>query len=456
MFKKNQVIPLTIDSVSNEGNGVGRADGIAVFVPMTAPGDQIRAKIVKTHSSYCYGIVDELLAPSDQRMEQSCPVYNRCGGCSLRHMTYEGELAAKEGWVSDAFRRIGGFSIPIEAIIPSPRQEGYRNKAQYPFAMGPNGAYCGFYAPRSHTVIPAEDCRLQPPFFGELARAVCRYIDASGASVYDERTGQGLFRHLYLRWGEYTGEVMVCLVVNGSQIPQENLLLKNVLEACPQVVSVLLNENTRNTNVILGSKTRVLYGADRIEDVLRQVRVFLSPLSFYQVNHEGAQRLYALAEEMADLKPEDTLLDLYCGTGTIGLFMARRVKEVIGVESVSAAVVDARFNAAANGIENARFLCADAGKAAVQLEEEGLLPTVVILDPPRKGCDETTLEAVARMAPERIVMVSCNPATAARDVKCLADRGYALKRVKPVDMFPRTSHVETVILLSRNEGAIHA
>ena len=449
MLKKNQLIPLEIQSVTNEGNGVGRFEGMAVFVPGTAPGDRLTARVVKVLSSYCYGIVEELLEPGPGRVEPACPVCRRCGGCSLQHLSYPAELAVKEGWVRDSLRRIGGLDAPVRPILGSPLELHYRNKAQYPIAKGKDGAFCGFYAPRSHTVIPAEGCLLQPAFFGEIARAVCRYIDRSGEEPYDEASGKGLFRHLYLRWGEAAGEVMVCLVVNGERIPEPQSLVSSLLSVCPQISSILVNTNTKNTNVILGPKTRVLFGASAIRDLLCGVRVNISPLSFYQVNRRGAELLYRQAAELARLTPEDVLLDLYCGAGTIGLSMARQVREVIGVEVVESAVRDAEQNARENGVENARFLCADAGQAAGRLREEGLLPTVVVLDPPRKGCDTATLEAVAGMTPSRVVMVSCNPATMARDAAVLSKKGYRLTAVQPVDMFPRTAHVETVVLLSK-------
>lgn len=449
MLKKNDVIPLTIQSITSEGSGVGRYEGMAVFVPGAAPGDRLTVQVVKALSSYCYGIIREIIQPGPGRVEPACPVSRRCGGCSLQQLSYPAELLEKERWVADALSRIGGISPPVRPILPSPAFSGYRNKAQYPIGMGKTGACCGFYAPRSHTLVPATGCLLQPPFFGDIARAVCRYIDASGGEPYDEKKGTGLFRHLYLRWGEATGQVMVCLVINGQRLPQPQLLVSTVLAACPGVTSILVNTNRKNTNVILGEETRVLFGAAAIRDVLAGVEVEISPLSFYQVNRRGAELLYRQAAELADLDGGDILLDLYCGAGTIGLSMARRVKELVGVEIVESAVRDAEKNAERNGIKNARFFRADAGTAAVRLEKEGLRPTVVVMDPPRKGCDAATLAAVARMGPRRVVMVSCNPATMARDLKVLGETGYRAEAVQPVDMFPRTAHVETAVLLRR-------
>ncbi len=453
MLKKNDLIPLEIQAVTSEGNGVGRYEGIAVFVPGSAPGDRLTVRVVKVLSSYCYGIVQEILSPGPGRIQPACPVCRRCGGCSLQHLSYEEEVQIKGRWIRDALERIGGLNLPLEKMLPSPRAEHYRNKAQYPIGKGPEGAFCGFYASRSHTIVPCGgDCLLQPPFFGEIARAVCRYIDESGQEPYDEVTHRGLFRHLYLRWGEATGQVMVCLVVNGSSIPRPRLLVSRVLAACPNVTSILVNTNTKRTNVILGSETRALLGEPFIRDVLAGVEVEISPLSFYQVNHQGAELLYRQAAELAALKPGEVLLDLYCGAGTIGLSMARSARELIGVEIVESAVEDARKNAARSGIGNARFLCGDAGTAAARLEAEGLRPGVIVLDPPRKGCDTATLSAAVGMAPERMVMVSCNPATLARDLRWLQQNGYAVRTVRGVDMFPRTAHVETIVLLQRENS----
>ena len=452
MLKKNESIILEIQSVTSEGSGLGRYEGMAVFVPGAAPGDRLAVKIVKVLSSYCYGIIQEILSPGPGRISPACPVCRRCGGCSLQHLSYQEELRIKKQWIADAVSRIGGLSLPVEGVLPSPQVTGYRNKAQYPIGKGPEGTFCGFYAPRSHNIVPYSDCLLQPPFFSDILQAVCRYIDQSGQQPYNEQTGTGLFRHLYLRWGEASGQVMVCLVVNGERIPQVQLLVSMILAACPSVTSILLNRNTKRTNVILGGETQVLYGEPCIRDTLAGVEVEISPLSFYQVNHQGAELLYRQAAELAQLSPDDVLLDLYCGAGTIGLSMARQVRELVGVEVVESAVRDARQNARRNGILNARFLCADAGAAAARLEAEGLRPTVVVLDPPRKGCDAATLAAVARMGPKRVVMVSCNPATMARDLAALQKAGYRPQLAQPVDMFPRTAHVETIVLLQRENS----
>ncbi len=453
-IKKNQLIDLHITGMTAEGNGVGHIEengekGLAVFVPLTARGDRIRCRIVKVEKRFAYGIVDEVLeASADRTNSIDCPVFGKCGGCVYRHVTYDAELRYKEHRVKDAFLRIAKLDPPFSPILPSEKVDGYRNKAQYPVQGTADDPIIGFFAPRSHRVIAQRDCALQPPVFADIVNAVADWITQAQVAPYDEQTKSGLLRHLYLREAAKTGEVMVCLVATSGKLPQVPLLLEK-LKAFDCIASLCVNINRRDTNVILGDDTFALYGDTAITDELCGLRFQLSPRSFYQVNHDQAERLYAKAAEAADLKPDDVLLDLYCGTGTIGLSMAHRVRTLIGVEIVDQAVEDARKNAADNGITNARFLCADAAKAAKQLEKEGVRPTVVIIDPPRKGCDSALIDTIANMAPERVVYVSCDPATLARDCALFAQRGYETVNVNPVDMFPRTAHVETVVLLSK-------
>lgn len=450
MLKKNQIIPLTIESVTITGNGVGHYDTVAVFVPMTARQDELDVRIVKVMSHYCFGIIERIRKPSPDRIPSDCPAYKKCGGCQLRHMTYEAELREKALWVADAIQRIGGFSLEPLPILPSLKANGYRNKAQYPFGEDENGIFCGFYAPRSHRVIRSGACPLQPALFSEIAESVCEFAMEYKLPLYDEKRGTGLLRHLYLRQAEVTGEVMVTLVLNGRELPHAGAFIQMMTERFPTVASLLINCNTQNTNVILGRENIVLWGKDHITDRLSGVTVDLSPHSFYQVNHDGAEQLYQEAAEMAALAPGNLLLDLYCGAGTIGLSMAEQAGRLIGVEIVESAVLNARKNARRAGRTNAEFIIADAAKAAEKLAAEGLRPNVIVLDPPRKGCDEKTLEAVVRMAPDRLVMVSCNPSTLARDLKFLAGKGYIPQKVRPVDLFPRTAHVETVVLLEHS------
>lgn len=448
MLQKNDLIPLDITDITNEASGVGRYEGMAVFVPGAAVGDRLEVRIVKALKSYAYGRIEQILTPSPDRAADGCPVSRQCGGCSLRHITYTAECKIKQNWVTEHFRRIGGLDPAILPIQPSPSQSAYRNKAQYPIRRGPDGrVQIGFFAPRSHRVVENRFCDLQPRFFGEILELVQHFLEKYRISIYDELSHQGLVRHLFLRWGEQTGQVMVCLVLNGKELPHSEKFVQMLTEAFPQIASIQLNCNTAKTNVILGPQCRVLYGSSAILDVLCGVEVALSPLSFYQVNRSGAEKLYRIAADFAGLTGKELLLDLYCGTGTIGLSMARLAREVVGVEIVKDAVENARENARRNGIQNARFFCDDAAGAAQSLAAKGLRPNVVILDPPRKGCDEALLKTITQMAPDRIVMISCNSATAARDAAVLCQNGYQTDRLQAVDMFPRTAHVECVVLM---------
>ncbi len=456
MLSKNQVIDLAVTAMSADGVGIGRAeDGMAVFVPFTAVGDTLRCRIVKVQKTLAYGIVEELLTPSAHRTEQAvCPAFGRCGGCAYCHVTYEAELQYKWQRVADALSRIGGLAVAPQPIVGCERPERYRNKAQYPVAAAEDGVRIGFYAARSHRIVDQRDCCLQPACFATVLSVVERWIREAGVSLYEETTRRGLLRHIYIREGAKSGELMVCLVCTSGKLPQAEVLVEALKAELPHLSSVMVNLNRRDTNVVLGGESFVLYGKPYITDVLCGLTFRLSPLSFYQVNRDQAERLYQIAAREAALTGSEVLLDLYCGTGTIGLSMAKDTASLIGVEVVQAAVADARLNAEVNGITNARFIAADAAKAAAQLEAEGVRPNVVIVDPPRKGCDEALVETVCRMAPERVVYVSCDPATLARDLKRFADRGYETQRVTPVDMFPRTAHVESVARLVRTDSSI--
>ena len=453
-LQKNQILTLRIERLSSDGSGVAHsADGEAVFVPGTAPGDEARVRIVKDCGRYAFGILDELLTPSPDRVPVDCPVAGPCGGCSLRHLDYAAELRAKQESVLDAFRRIGGLEVPVLDILPSPEVDRYRNKVQFPVGVDKNGAPCiGFYAGRTHRIVPCPDCKLQPGVLNEIGNALCAFFAQQGIRPYDEQSGKGLVRHIFLRRGAHSGQIMVCLVCTRAKLPHAEQLCAVLREQFPAISTILLNVNAKNTNVILGSENHILYGPGYIEDTLCGVPVRLGPLSFYQVNTLAAERLYGVAAQYAQLTPDDTLLDLYCGMGTIGLSMADQCRGLIGVEIVPEAIESAKANAARMGeavAAKSRFFCADAGQAATQLAAEGLHPDIVMLDPPRKGCDEATLSAVVRMAPRRVVYVSCNPATAARDAAWLEQNGYHAEKVQPVDLFPRTKHVEAVLLLTK-------
>lgn len=455
-LQKNQILTLRIERLSSDGSGVAHsADGEAVFVPGTAPGDEARVRIVKDCGRYAFGILDELLTPSPDRIPVDCPVAGPCGGCSLRHLDYAAELRAKQESVLDAFRRIGGLEVPVLDILPSPDADRYRNKVQFPVGIDKNGVPCiGFYAGRTHRIVPCPDCKLQPSVLNEIGNALCAFFAQQGIRPYDEQSGKGLVRHIFLRRGAHSGQIMVCLVCTRAKLPHAEQLCTALRGQFPAISTILLNVNAKNTNVILGSENHILYGPGYIEDTLCGVPVRLGPLSFYQVNTLAAERLYGVAAQYAQLSPDDTLLDLYCGMGTIGLSMAEQCRELIGVEIVPEAIESAKANAARMGeavAAKSRFFCADAGQAATQLAAEGLHPDIVMLDPPRKGCDEATLSAVVRMAPRRVVYVSCNPATAARDAAWLEKNGYHTEKVQPVDLFPRTKHCECVIALSKGE-----
>ena len=455
-LQKNQLLTLRIERLSNDGSGVAHSsEGEAVFVPGTAPGDEAQVRIVKDCGRYAFGILDKLLTPSPDRIPVDCAVAGPCGGCSLRHLDYAAELRAKQESVADAFRRIGGLDVPVLDALPSPEVDRYRNKVQFPVGRDKDGAPCiGFYAGRTHRIVPCPDCKLQPGVLNDIGNTLCAFFAAHGVQPYDEEHGKGLVRHIFLRRGAHSGQIMVCLVCTRPKLPHSDELVALLREKFRDIATILINVNAKKTNVILGEESVTLYGPGFIEDTLCGVPVRLGPLSFYQVNTLAAERLYGVAAEYAQLEPDDVLLDLYCGMGTIGLSMAGHCRELIGVEIIPEAIDSAKANAARMGdavAAKSRFFCADAGEAAARLAAEGLRPDVIMLDPPRKGCDETTLSAVVQMSPRRVVYVSCNPSTAARDAAWLGQHGYRAEKVQPVDLFPRTKHVETVVLLSKGE-----
>lgn len=454
MIVKNKSYEAVVEDLTLEGSGLCRVDGFAVFVPMTAVGDRIRFKAVKVQKNVGYGLLEQVITPSPARQKPDCPVFRQCGGCAFRHITYEEELRLKEKAVSDAFHRLGGFKLDPEPIIGCPEEHHYRNKAQYPLGVDKDGsAVAGFYARRSHRIVPADNCLLQDESFGPVVRTVLGLIDRYQIPVYDEETGRGMLRHLFLRRGPASGEMMVCLVSTTRKIPYLNEICQALTAAFPEIVSIVVNVNAERTNVILGRNTVTVWGKDTIDDYLLGVKLSIAPAAFYQVNSPQAARLYELGYEYAGFKGDERLLDLYCGIGSIGLGAYKQVGSLVGVEVVAPAVESARKNAAQNGMDRTEFFCADAGQAAVQLADRGETPEVIIVDPPRKGCDQDVIDSIVRMAPERVVMISCNPATAARDAKLLCERGYELVRYRGVDMFPKTGHIETAILLVKTKAA---
>ena len=452
MIAKNQVFEIEITGQTHEGLGVGRVDGMAVFVQGAIAGEKVVAKIIKVLKNYAVARIEAFIEKSPDRTEPFCPVYKRCGGCNLQHMTYERTLQFKRQVVIDNLERIGGLEgIQVEPVIGMETPKRYRNKAQYPVDMGDNGPIAGFFAPRSHEIISTEECGIQHPISDLAKNTVLEFIKANRIPVYDEITHKGLIRHVVVKVGFATGEVMVILVSTNPNIPRKDKLVTLLKDRIPGLVSVVVNINDKPGNVILGTKNITLYGKDTIEDKLGDLFFEISPLSFYQINPEQTLVLYNKAMEYAGLTGEETVFDLYCGIGTISLFAAGKAKKVIGVESVPEAVEAARRNAERNRINNAEFYCGNAEEVVPELYRQGMQADVVIVDPPRKGCDEVLLKTLIDMAPQRIVYVSCNPSTLARDMKVLHGSGYEPQKVQPVDMFPWTNHVECVTLMSRVE-----
>lgn len=443
-MKKNDIITLDITDISSEGSGIGKYDGMAIFVPLTAVDDKISARILKVKKNYAFAKCEDIISASKHRTDIDCGVFARCGGCSLRHIQYSHEAQLKQNRVAQTMQRIGKVKVEAQPIIFAQNPDRYRNKALYPVS---DEKEIGFYSRHSHRTVACGNCLLHPEVFYQAGNIFTDFIKERNISVYNEQTHTGLVRHFYLRQGKNTGELMVGVVINGSQLPfAEELIekLKNVLGE--NLKSVILNINTKKTNVVLGDKNVCLYGKEYIYDVLCGVKVRISPHSFYQVNHDMAEKLYQKAAQYAEAEGKN-ILDLYCGAGTIGLSMAKSAKSIIGVEIVDAAVKDAVINAQENGISNARFICDDAANAAKQLKKEKVSADVVILDPPRKGCEQALLNTVANdFVPERIVYVSCDVATLARDTAILEALNYKLVEYTPVDLFPRTAHVETVAL----------
>ena len=444
-LEKGSVYTAVIDGYSSEGLGIARVNGAVVFVPHAVRGEEIDLRITKVMKTSCAGEIVKIHDPSPERMEPECPYAGKCGGCAYRHLTYPEELWAKRQRVQDALTRIGGLDLTVEEILGAKNPEHYRNKSQYP--VGADGSI-GFFQARTHKVVPIRRCLIQTEAADRTAQAVGEWMRRYKISAYDETTGKGLVRHVCVRVNR-KGESLCCVVVNGNKVPREPELAAYVTAAVPHTVGVLLNSNTRRGNVVLGDKYRTLFGRNYLMDTLCGLEFKLSMPSFYQVNRDQAEVLYGKALEFAGLTGNETVLDLYCGIGTITLCLAKAAKRVIGAEIVPPAIRDAKENALRNHIENAEFFCGDAADIAAKLEAEGLRPDVVTVDPPRKGLAPEVIASVAAMGPEKVVYVSCDPATLGRDVKIFREFGYEAKRAAAVDMFPGTAHVETVVLLSK-------
>ncbi len=449
-LEKNKNYNIEITGMTHEGQGVGRINGLAVFVDGVLEGEQAEIKIIKLNKSYAVGKLINILKTSPDRATPFCGAYKRCGGCSLQHMDYKAQLAFKTKLVRDNLERIGGISgVIVHDTIGMNVPMNYRNKAQFPVAAVNGSVVTGFYAARSHDVIDSEECGIQDVISDRIRKIVGHFITEKGIPAYDEKTGRGLIRHIMTRVGFNTGEVMVVLVINGSSLPYANELVGLLTCDVPGIKSIYLNINTKSTNVILGDKNILLYGSETITDTIGRYRFKISPHSFFQVNPVQTEVLYGKALEYAGLTGTETVFDLYCGTGTISLFLSEKAAKVIGVEVVEAAISDARENAGINGVTNTEFFVGEAEKVVPELYGRGIRADVVVLDPPRKGCDESLLQLLADMQPDRIVYVSCNPATLARDLKFLAGHGFSVIEAQPVDMFPWTGHVETVVLMTK-------
>ncbi len=455
---KNTVHTVEITDLTDLGFGVGRISGAVIFVADTVPGDVARVRVIKVNSSYTVGRLEELLTPSELRVTDRCHEC-KCHSCAYKNVSYPYECALKESYVRHLFNSGEHKGTVTEKIIASPNETRYRNKAQYPVSFS-GGRYCvGFFAPKSHRVTSISDCPLTPEVFSEIVGELVRFFEDFSISVYEEESGTGLLRHIYLRRGEVSGEILLTLVINGKSLPHSEELAERISNRFPDVVGILLNLNTESTNVVLSDKYKTLFGRDYIYDTLAGVRLKITAPSFYQVNHDAAELLYKKAKELASPQLSDLVLDLYCGAGSIGLSMAKEAGEVVGIEIVESAVECAKENARDNGIDNAHFYCGDATDAEKILEaaeaerQDKIKPDIVILDPPRGGSDEKLLMHIASLCPRKIVYISCNPKTLARDLLVLKACGYSYDSVTPVDLFPMTGHVESVVCLTRSAKA---
>ena len=436
--------------MTSSGSGVGRVDGQAVFVPFTAVGDVVKIVIVKVNKTYAYGRLLEILTPSISRIENDCVAFPKCGGCTFRHIAYKEELRIKEEMVKNAFVKIGGIQANISPIVGANETLFYRNKAQLPVGKAPyNTAQIGFYTERSHSIVDTPNCLIGEEEFSSIVKTLRNWIDENNISAYHEESGKGLLRHIFLRIGKQTNEIMVCLVINGEDINKKTRLINALTKNHPNIKSIVLNINEKQGNVILGKSCVTIWGEDFIYDILGDIKFKISPLSFYQVNPLQTVHLYNKAVELCNLNGSETVLDLYCGIGTISLFLAKKALKVYGVEIVKEAVENAVENAVINQISNVEFFEGDAFLAAKKLFEKNISPNILVVDPPRKGCEKELLELMVRINPEKIVYISCDCATLARDAKILSENGYKVQEVHPFDMFPRTANTEVVTLLSR-------
>lgn len=450
-IKKNSIYKLEITGMTHEGQGVGRIDGFTVFVDDAILGEIVEITIIKINKSFAIGKLLSISSSSPKRITPFCPVFEKCGGCSLQHMDYQAQLEFKTNLVKENIKRIGKLeNIKVHDTIGMDTPFNYRNKAQYPVGIEKGKPVTGFYSKRSHRIIGTDYCGIQDKLSNKIMTIVNEFIISTDLSVYDEITNKGLVRHIITRVGFRTDEVMVIIVVNGKKLPNETILIEKLTTQVPEIKSIFLNINTQNTNIIFGNENVKIFGNNTIIDKIGKFLFNISPLSFFQINSIQTDVLYEKAIEYAGLSGTETVFDLYCGIGTISLFLSQKAKKVYGVEIIEDAIIDARKNAEINNITNTEFIAGEAEKVIPELYKNGIKADVVVVDPPRKGCDQALLDTLIQMQPERIVYVSCNPSTLARDLNFLSENGYMAIEVQPVDMFPHTAHVEAIILMTRS------
>ncbi|WP_088103298.1 23S rRNA (uracil(1939)-C(5))-methyltransferase RlmD [Halalkalibacter urbisdiaboli] len=447
---KNEVIDVTIEDLTHDGAGVAKVNGYALFIPKALPGEKIKAKVVKVKKGYGFARVLETLAESPDRIEAPCPIYNQCGGCQLQHLSYGGQLRFKQKQVKDVLERIGQLpNVTVHSTIGMEEPWRYRNKAQVPVGEIEGGLVAGFYQERSHRIIDMDECLIQHEKNDHVVTTVKNIARKYGIRGYDEEKHRGTLRHVVARYGKHTGDIMVVLITKGQELPNKKNIIEEIIKEIPNIKSIVQNINPKRTNVIFGEKTMVLWGDEYIYDTIGDIKFAISARSFYQVNPEQTKVLYDKALDYAKLTGGETVIDAYCGIGTISLFLAQQAKQVYGVEIVPEAISDAKRNAKLNGFENVTFAVGEAENVMPWWYAQGVRPDVIVVDPPRKGCDEKLLETILKMQPKRVVYVSCNPATLARDLRVLEDGGYQTQEVQPVDMFPWTTHVECVVLIEK-------
>lgn len=456
-MKKNDLIEVLIEDVSLDGKGIARYDGIVVFVPYAAVGDKLVVKILKVKKDYAFAKIERILEKSIHRIDVDCDCYYKCGGCVFRHISYDEELRIKSKFIKDSLSKFAGINdFNISDIIGAKDINHYRNKAQVPVRYGNDRKIIsGFFSSHSHNVVEFSECKLHNKEFDKIILEIKKWMEAYNVAPYNETTNKGLIRHIYLRHAKVTNEIMVCLVINGESIPYEDIFIRNMTGKFKNIKSICLNINCKVTNVILGEKTKTIFGKNFIQDILCNIKFNISPLSFYQVNHDQTEIMYNMARKTLNLKSNDNIVDLYCGIGTIGLTMASDVNELLGIEIVKQAVENAIKNSEINNIGNSKFICSDVSDVSDNILNYIKDVNAIIVDPPRKGCSGKLIDSIIKINPEKILYISCNPCTLARDIKILCDKSYTLNSVMPIDLFPRTGHVETVVLMTRNNQIEH-